>query len=131
MTTAVTTRVLQNSKYEYTVHLTGINSDATGETDVVKIDKSALLNKVGNEPLSINIMSARWNIQGFTYVLIEWDAATDDTAMVLSGNGYDNFEAAGGLRDPRSTTTVGDILLTSVGAASASTYDITLVCQLQ
>ena len=130
MADAVTTKVLQNTESEYVIRLTCI-SDATGESDVVKVDKSTLTNVNGSVPLAINIMSARWAIQGFSYIKLEWDATTDDVAMLLSGNGYDNFEAAGGLRDPRSSGAVGDIVLTSVGAAAGATYDITLVCQIQ
>ncbi len=106
-------------------------SDATGESNVVKIDKSALLNTIGSEPVAIDIMSVRWNIQGFSYIKISWDHTADDTAMLLSGNGFDSFEEACGLRDPRTTGGTGDVLLTSVGAASGATYDITIVCRLQ
>ena len=130
MADAVTTKVLQNTESEYVIRLTCI-SDATGESDVVKVDKSTLTNVNGEVPLAINIMSARWAVQGFSYIKLEWDATTDDVAMLLSGNGYDNFEAAGGLRDPRSSGSVGDIVLTSVGASAGATYDITLVCQIQ
>ena len=121
---------MQNSEMEYVVHLTSFR-DTADETNVVKIDKSTLTNTRDVEPKAIDIMSVRWNIQGFTYVKLSWDHTTDDTAMFLSGNGYDNFEDAGGLRDPRSTGGTGDLLLTSVGGGTTSTYDITLVCRLQ
>lgn len=130
MADTVTTQVVQNSKSEYVVHLTGV-SDGTGEAAVVKIDKSTLTNVGGVEPHMISIMSARWAIQGYTYIKILWDHSTDDLALILSGNGYDNFEAAGGLRDPGTSGGTGDVLLTSVGAASGATYDITLVCMFQ
>ena len=130
MADTVTSQVMQNSKMEYVVHLTGL-SDATGESAVIKVDKSALTNTGGVEPKAIDIMSIRWNIQGYSYIKLAWDHTTDDTAMLLSGNGYDNFEEASGLRDPRSTGGTGDLLLTSVGAASGATYDITIVCRLQ
>lgn len=130
MADTVTTQVVQNSKAEYVVHLTGI-SDATGETNVVKIDKSTLTDVLGVEPPRIIINSARWCIQGFSYIKLTWDHATDATALVLNGNGYDNFADVGGLRDTLLNDSTGDLLLTSVGAASGSTYDITLVCSLQ
>ncbi len=133
MADIVTTQVLQNSEMEYVVHLTCL-SDSTGETTVTKIDRSALTNTNGVAPMSIDILSVRWNIQGFTYVKLSWDHSTDDTAMFLSGNGYENFEAYGGLRDPRTsaiTGASGDILLSSVGGVATGTYDITIVCRLQ
>ena len=130
MADVVTSQVVQNSESEYIVHLTNI-SDSTGESAVVKIDKSALANVNNVEPARIIIMSVRWAIQGFTYVKLLWDHTTDDVALVLNGNGFDDFSAGGGLRDPSTTGGTGDLLLTTVGATATSTYDITIVCSLQ
>ena len=90
MADTVTTQVLQNTKATYVVHLTNL-SDGTGESNVVKIDKSTLLNVTGVEPRRIIINSIRWAIQGMTYVKLTWDHATDVTAMILNGNGFDDF----------------------------------------
>ena len=128
MADTVASNVIQNTVSTdgiYKIHLTGV-SDGTGESDVVKIDKSAFTSYDGSEPGIINLQSVRWNIQGFSYITLEWDHTTDDVAMRLSGNGYDNFAAGGGLRDPASSGGTGDLLLTSTGAASGATYDITL-----
>ena len=132
MADAVTTDVVNGTTRvrRVVVHLTNL-SDATGETNVVKVDRSALSRPDGEVPTNLHIASVRWNIQGFTYVKISWDHATDDTAFLLSGNGYDNFEAYGNLRDPNTsvdtvTGAIGDILLSTAGGASGSTYDITL-----
>lgn len=130
MTDTVTNQVVIGGKSTYVIHLTGI-SDGTGESNVVKIDKSTLLDTIGVEPPRILIQSARWCIQGFSYIKLTWDHATDATAMVLNGNGYENFEDVGGLKDTLLNDSTGDLLLTSVGAASGATYDITLVCSLQ
>jgi hypothetical protein len=133
MADTVTTAVMQNSEMEYVVHLTGL-CDATGETNVTKIDRSALLNTANLAPVAVDIISVRWNIQGYTYIKLSWDHTTDDTAMFLSGNGYENFEDAGGLRDPRSSAVTGasgDVLLSSVGGVSTATYDITITCRVQ
>lgn len=113
------------------VHLTGI-SDGTGESGVVKVDRSAMiLPGTAIAPSKLHVASIRWNIQGYSYVKLAWDHTADDTICLLSGNGYDNYEAHGGLRDPNTsgdavTGAIGDIILTSVGAASGATYDITL-----
>ena len=130
MADTVTTQVVQNTKDRYVLHLTGI-SDGTGETNVIKIDKSTLTDVIGVEPPRIIIQTARWGIQGFSYIKITWDHATDATALVLNGNGYDSWEDAGGLRDTLLNDSTGDLFLTSIGAASGATYDITLVCSLQ
>ena len=134
MTDAVTTRVVVQTASELVVHLTNI-SDGTGETNVVKVDKSAYVAADGAEPAALDIEVARWAMQGFTYVKLSWDAATDDTAVVLSGSGYEDFRSSdldyvpgnAALKDPRSATHVGDLLLTTVGAVSGASYDITLV----
>lgn len=128
MADTVTSNVILNSVStdgNYTIHLTG-SSDATGESAVAKIDKSAFVAPDGAEPASIDIVSARWNISGFSSIRLHWDHTTDDTALLLTGNGYDNWEEDGLLRDPRSTGGTGDLLLTSSGAASGAVYDITL-----
>lgn len=131
MADAVTTNVVSDSDTRYAVHLTNI-SDGTGESAVVKVDKSALTAEDAAEPASLDIEEVRWNIQGFTSVRLLWDHTTDDVALVLTGNGYEDFRgqpsnvAKKGLADPRSAGGTGDILLTTAGAVSGATYDITL-----
>lgn len=126
MADAVTTNVIAQDETHYVVHLTNI-SDGTGESGVVKVDKSALTSRVGAEPAALDIEQIRWAIQGFTSVRLLWDHTTDDVAMVLCGSGYDDFRNCGGaLKDPRSSGTTGDILLTTNGGSSGASYDITI-----
>ena len=136
MADTVTSRTVfaPNNARKYIVHLTSV-SDATGESNVVKVDRSALSNSEGTSPSKINIASIRWNIQGMNYVKLSWDHTADDTAMVLSGNGYDNFETYGNLVDPNTsvdtvTGAIGDLLLTTSGQVSGGSYDITLECAI-
>lgn len=144
MADAVAVRTLVDNAKETVVHLTCI-SDGTGESAVVKVDKSALALADGlvtgqtkaapAEAVSLDIAAVRWAVQGFSSVKLLWDHTTDDVALVLSGSGYDDFIGASDARgpslspclaDPRSTGGAGDILLTSTGASSTATYDITL-----
>lgn len=137
MADAVTKRVLLDDKNHYVIHMTNI-SDGTNESAVVKADKSAIgVASDGAEAASLDIEQVRWNMQGFTSVRILWDHDTDDVALALAGSGYDDFRGitgsadrlssrTQGLKDPRTTGGTGDILLTTVGGASGSTYDITL-----
>lgn len=136
MADAVTTNVIVENDTHYVVHLTNI-SDGTGESAVVKVDKSAIaVARDGAEAGSLDIEQVRWNIQGMTSVRLLWDHTTDDLALVLSGSGYDDFRGqdggvmnlakTGGLKDPRSAGATGDILLTTNGAVSGGSYDITL-----
>jgi hypothetical protein len=134
MADAVTSNVIANTPTHYVVHLTNIG-DGTGESAVVKVDKSTLLASDNAEPASLDIERIRWNIQGFTSVRLLWDHTTDDVAMVLCGSGYEDFAGDGyidgiskteGLKDPRSTGATGDLLLTTNGGSSGASYDITL-----
>ena len=130
MTDAVT-KITQETTTQVLVHMTCI-SDGTGETSVLKVDRSALTlnNLTSTTPSNLPIHSVRWSIQGFSSVRFLWDHTTDDVALTLSGNGYEEF--ASGIRDPNTsadtvTAAIGDVILTSVGAVSGATYDITLV----
>lgn len=106
-------------------------SDGTGESGVVKIDISTLTGLNGRAPTKLAIVEAQWSISGFTSVQLNWDAATDDEAIILVGNGYRDFFGSGGLVDPQSATPVGDLLLTTYGAAANATYDILLTVRLK
>lgn len=99
-------------------------SDATGESAVVKFDKSTLTNNNGVAPTRLNIEWIKWNVQGFTSVRVSWDATTDDEIAVLAGEGFMDYSCVGYLRDPASAGTTGDILFTTAGAAIGNTYDI-------
>ena len=68
MTDTVDVDVVHNEKQTYVIHLTNI-SDGTGESNVVKIDRSALTNNNGLAPMGIDILEARWAIQGFCYYI--------------------------------------------------------------
>jgi hypothetical protein len=126
MADTVDTRVLLNGPRNYIVHLTNI-SDSTGESAVVKIDLSSLALADGRTPAKLTIDEIQYSIQGFTSVRLHYDADTDDEIAILSGDGVKVFP--GGLADPRSTGAVGDVLLTTAGAASGATYDITIVAR--
>lgn len=130
MADAVNTNVLYSGQAIYVVRFTNL-SDGTGETNVIKVDRSTLTGPAGVEPTNLIIQEMAWNIQGFTSVKIAWDHNTDDTAALLSGNGYRNYDGTNGLVDPLSAGGTGDILFTTAGTTSGNTYDITLVLRLQ
>ena len=130
MADVVTTNVVFKGSRKYAVQLTCV-SDGTGETDVVKVDISTLTTVMGTPCTRTAIEEIVWDVQGFTYVKLAWDHTTDQTAQLLSGRGYVNYAHLGYLFDPATAGGTGDILLTSVGAESGATYDITLVIQLR
>jgi len=121
MADAVTARTYGTGLGEV-VHLTNI-CDTTGESAVVKVDKSATPAASG----LLAIEKVVYNIQGFTYVLIAFDHTANDTAVVLGpGTGTIDLTEVGGIIDPNSSGGTGDIVLTTVGNSANDTYDITL-----
>ena len=106
-------------------------SDGTGESNVIKVDISTLLNTSGQTVTYTAVEEIEWDVQGFSSVKLSWDHTTDDVMKLLSGRGAVSYKHLGYLFDPRSTGGTGDILLTSTGAVVGATYDITLVIQLR
>ena len=126
MADTVDSKVIRNANGRYCVKLTNI-SDGTGESGVVKVDVSTLTNAAGAAATKFHPRRIEYNIQGFTSVRLHWDAATDDEIAVLpSGSGVLDYTPEGGLVDPRSTTPVGDVKLTTANTTAGNTYDITL-----
>lgn len=133
MADAVTVRTLYTSpSNDYVIlHLTCI-SDGTGESAAIKYAKPSTADR-------LEIDFCRWAVQGFSSARFLFDHSTDDVAMCLSANGYDDFRgqldvsaslsSAGGSdaqADPKSAGGTGDLLLTTAGALSGATYDITV-----
>lgn len=129
MADAVAVKASFTGKRRKIIHMTCV-SDGSGETGIIKIDRSAITDGNGAVPNSIDVVSARWAIQGFSYIKLLWHHnAGDVVAMLLTGNGYENYEGFGNLHDTTTTNADaddGDIQLTSAGAANGATYDITL-----
>lgn len=125
MADSVNTNVLFNGSRKYVVRITNI-SDGTGESAVVKVDKSTLTGPNGAEPSKFVVEEIEWSIAGFTNVALHFNHTTPDMLDVLSGSGYKDYRDAGGLVDPASAGGTGDITLTTTGAYSGATYDITL-----
>lgn len=124
-TTATETKLFEGGRRSVH-HLTGRNIDNIGESAVTKVDLSTLRgpDRV-NPPTSVTVESIEYTVQGFTSVELAWDHTTDVTISFLSGAGEYSWLTAGGKHDSGSGGT-GDIVLTSNGAASGDTYDITL-----
>lgn len=128
MADTVTTAVLANGPRQYAVRLTNI-SDGTGESNVIKVDLSTLQLANGNAPTYSGVKEIQWAVQGFTSVRLSWDRTTDVQIDLLAGNGYRDYATIGPLVD-NGTGGTGDVLLTTAGAVSGATYDITLVLYL-
>lgn len=130
MTDAVRTIVLAKGPRYAIVNLTNI-SDGTGESAVIKVALSSQDIGNGVAPTKSAIKEIQYSIQGFTSVRLLWDHTTDDVAALLAaGNGWKEYGELGMLNDPASTGGTGNLLLTTAGAVSGATYDITVVLVL-
>ena len=133
MADTVTSNVLFNLPSRYVIELTNV-SDGTGESAVIKVDRSTLIGPTGAIPTSLVVEEIQWSIQGFSSVKLYWDHSSDSTIAILAaGNGYVSFKDFTGLVDPTSNASAsdGDILLTTAGAVSGATYTITIVFRLK
>ena len=126
MADTVTTEYLYSGQHRKVLHCTNI-SDASGETSVIKADISTLTFNFGKVPTYTAVDMIDYNIQGFTSVRLFWDHTADDEIAILpAGQGTIDWNAVGGKTDPRTSGGTGDILLTTAGAASGATYDLTI-----
>lgn len=126
MATTTTETALFNGTRRSVHHLTGRNTDVTGETGVQKVDISGLTGPDGvNAPSSVTVESIQYNVQGFSSVELLWDHTSDVTIAFLAGADEVDWLPVGGKKDSGSGGS-GDIILTSRGADDGDTYDITL-----
>lgn len=120
MADAVTSQTIFSGPSKAIFGFTNV-SDGTGESAVKKIDISTL---DGNPP-HVRINRVWYNTFGMAVKII-FDHATDDTVLVLQGDGQFHFDIFGGIPDPTSTIDTGDILFTTVGHTSGDTYSIVM-----
>ena len=124
MADTVNSLVLVNQPPYYTIRLTNV-SDGTGESAVVKVDKSGLVDIDGLEPVALDLIGVEWDVGGMN-VTILWDHTTPDRAIVLTGQGEWDQSRDGAIRDPRTAGGTGDILLTTGAHTSGDAYMILL-----
>jgi hypothetical protein len=124
MADSVDSLVVHNGKRNLIVRLTNA-SDGTGESAVVKVDKSAYTGPNGREPGRLVVKKIEGTCDGMQ-VRLFWDHDTDDEIAFLGGQFCHDWTSSGGLIDPASAGGTGDILLTTVGHTSGDNYCITL-----
>ena len=96
-------------------------SDGTGESGVQKFDISGLT----GAPTVVKINKVSWTCRGMSLRVL-FDHTTDDTVMVLHGEGHLDFTAYGGLHDPASAGGTGDILFTTINQVQNDTYTVVM-----
>jgi len=124
------TDVMDKYQRKIAIRATGTSTAADDATDQVIVDKSDLLGPAGAEPDNLVILEATWSISGYDTVILEWDDGTDEEALRMQGDNFVDFTAIGGLHSDGSSQT-GDLLLSTLGGAANSSYDIQLVVKLK
>ena len=127
MADAVTTQTIFDGDKKVIQKFTNI-SDGTGESEVKKVDVSALTtNGHGQTCTSVTIEKIWWQCVGMKTRLF-FDATSNAFIIELGENqsGYHDYSSFGGLKNNAGSGVTGDILFTTVGHSSADTYTITL-----
>ena len=127
MADAVTSQTILDGERLFIGKFTNI-SDGTGETGVIKIDVSALSsNAAGNACNGVKINKVWAQTQGMS-VDILWDATTDVLCETIPENQFYlmDYSSFGGLPNNAGSGVTGDVLFTTVGAASGDRYTITI-----
>jgi hypothetical protein len=125
MADTVSSKVLSNTPRRYVIQIMNL-SDGTGETNVVKVDKSTLTGPNGLEPTHFMLDRIQGDTAGMG-VTISVDATTDVVLARLGGVGRVNidYRAQGGL-STKATGDTGDILVSTVGHSSGDSYNLVL-----
>ena len=127
MADAVTSQTIFDGDKKVIQKFTNI-SDGTGESEVKKVDVSALTtNGHGQTCTSVTIEKIWWQCVGMKTRLF-FDATSNAFIIELGENqsGYHDYSSFGGLKNNAGAGVTGDILFTTVGHSSADTYTITL-----
>ena len=127
MADAVTSQTIFHGDKKVIQKVTNI-SDGTGESEVKKVDVSALTtNGHGQTCTSVTIEKIWWQCVGMKTRLF-FDATSNAFIIELGENqsGYHDYSSFGGLKNNAGSGVTGDILFTTVGHSSADTYTITL-----
>ena len=128
MADTVSSKVLFQGTRRYVVQLMSL-SDGTGETNVLKVDKSTLIGPAGVAPSSLTIEKIEYDVTSMR-VSLSFDHTTDVVFAVLQGSDCMDYRDVGGLRDA-GTGDTGDILLTTAGMEAGDGYNIVLHLLLQ
>lgn len=126
MADAVATQILVDDVRRAVLKFTNI-SDGTGESGVVKVDVSTLASYQGNPCTSVSINKVDAVTSGMGLNML-WDATTDVLILTLGENDFVTFDFSrfSGLSNNSGAGKTGDILFTTVGAASGDRYTVVM-----
>lgn len=111
-----------------TIQLTCVASgaDTFNESKVNKLDISTLVKVDGVAPARIVVEKIEYDISGYSHVLLEFNRTTDAVCAILAARGTIGCDIV-----DNSAGDTGDLLLSSVGGAAGSAYNIILTARLK
>ena len=124
MANAVTSQTLLDGPRNLVILLTGV-LDTSNEARTIKVDVSSY----DPAPTKVRVDKIQYSIAGALQVLLDWDATTDVTFAVLSGQGELEACKFGGLQNNAGAGVTGDIYLTTLGY-SAGTVSYTVLLEM-
>ena len=125
MADAVATQTIIDGSKTAVLKFTNV-SDGSGESDVVKVDVSALSNtSLGQACTGATIEKIWWQCIGMK-VQVLFDATSNVFCIELGENqsGHHDYTDFGGLPNNSGSGKTGDIVFTTVGHTSADTYTV-------
>jgi hypothetical protein len=126
MADAVATQILVDDTRRAVLKFTNI-SDGTGESGAVKINVSALSGYQGLPCTSVAIYTVDAITAGMGLNML-WDATTDVVCVTIGEADFVtfNFSRFGGLTNNAGAGKTGNLLFTTVGAASGDRYTVVM-----
>ena len=128
MADAVTSQTIEDGGRNCVMKFTNI-SDGTGESDVAKVDVSALSADpmTGSACTSVTITSITFSTIGMG-VKVTLDADTDQYFMNIPADWTDtlDFTSFSGIPSNAGTGKTGDVLFTTAGHSSGDTYFVVM-----
>lgn len=126
MADAVTSQILVDGTQRAVFKFTNI-SDGGGEAAVVKIDVSALSPFQGEPCTGVSIQRVDVITVGMGLDML-WDASTDVLALSFGSDDFVSldFSRFGGITNNAGSGKTGDLLFTTIGAASGDRYTVVI-----
>lgn len=126
MADAVATQILFDGARVAVMKFTNV-SDGTGESNVVKVDVSALSTYQGKPCIQVDIEKIYASTHGMG-VDVKWDANTDVLAFTIPQNTMQSWDLSefGGLTNNSGTGKTGDVLFSTYDASNGDRYTVIL-----
>ena len=124
MADAVTSQTIVDNVRTFVGKFTNV-SDATGETNVVKVDLSG---DIPNPTTHLKIWRIWYDCKTMA-VRLKWDATSAVDIAILGGFGFLDFRDFGGLTNNGGAGVTGKITFTTIGAVANASYTIILECK--